>query len=138
MHTDVVLNKVPVGATRKWERDGFDMSRDLLEVESDIFKGLVSELKVHPSEDATQASPEDLGVFELYRRGQEAMHNPQDVKNVQGAVRWFEKATKKDPLYAQAWGGLADAYLQMYLETRQLEWLTKTRGAAENVHTLHD
>ncbi|MBV9087145.1 MAG: tetratricopeptide repeat protein, partial [Acidobacteriaceae bacterium] len=141
MHMNVALHNLATGKVEVWDKDFSDVTRNLVNVEDEIYSHILAELKLHPSgEDRTTSREEDLGAgsaFDLCRLGREAMRNVQDLKNVERAINFFEMAKKKDPSYAQAWGGLADAYLQMYLEKRDLGWLEKTKGAAAMLRDLN-
>lgn len=48
-------------------------------------------------------------AFELYLRGR-SFWNKRDKENIQKAIDYFKQATEVDPVYAQAWAGLADSY----------------------------
>jgi len=48
-------------------------------------------------------------AFELYLRGR-SFWDKRDKENIQKAIDYFKQATEVDPVYAQAWAGLADSY----------------------------
>lgn len=48
-------------------------------------------------------------AFELYLRGR-SFWDKRDKDKIQKAIDYFKQATEVDPLYAQAWAGLADSY----------------------------
>jgi tetratricopeptide (TPR) repeat protein/class 3 adenylate cyclase len=142
MRVKVDLYNVATGRHKEWDQECSDASHNLFKVEDNIYHGLLTELDLKPSAEEQQRAsshpPQDLAAFDLYLRGEQAMRNPQDIDNVHAAIDWFEKATQKDSSYALAWAGLAGAYLQMYLETRNTLWATKALGTADYVRRLDD
>jgi eukaryotic-like serine/threonine-protein kinase len=93
------------------------------------------------SEEAARATPhptENFEAYDLYLKGRSAMRGQQDVKNIQGAITYYEDALKKDPNFALAYAGVADASLVMYHEKKDSFWSQKALAAAQQAERLND
>lgn len=93
--------------TGRYERD----LRDVLVMQSELTRAIVVEIKgaLTPQDAARSAgSPVDPDAYEAYLKGQFYWYrmNPQDLNT---ARVYFERALKRDPNYAVAYVGLADA-----------------------------
>jgi hypothetical protein len=112
------------------------VQQDLLTLEDQIYAGLVEALALRPtSEESARATPhptENIEAYDLYLKGRSVMRGQHDVKNVQTAVGLYEQALKKDPNFALAYAGVADASLIMYHEKTTIcpkfisLWVTST------------
>jgi Tfp pilus assembly protein PilF len=56
--------------------------------------------------------------------------------NVEGATARLEKAVAAEPRFALARAALGDAYWARYLATREPDWATRARAAAEEALRL--
>lgn len=83
-------------------------------------------------------SPE---AVELYVRGRDVWHT-RDGENILRAVDYFEQATKKDPMFAKAYAGLADCYVEMttvrYRALGVTDAMFKAEWAAKRAVSLDD
>lgn len=66
------------------------------------------------------------------------MRGQQDVNNIKKAIGFYEEALKKDPSFALAYAGIADATLVMYHEKKDSLWTQKALGAAQQAQRLND
>ena len=89
--------------------------RDILAVQSEVARDvsahvqqkLVSDIYAGPARPALAA-----GAYEAYLKGRYFWHrrSSEDLRN---SIRYFEEAIAKDPDYAEAYAGLADAHLTL-------------------------
>jgi serine/threonine-protein kinase len=130
------------GGRRVWTQEFSGVKQDLLTLEDQIYTGLVEALALKPtSEESARATPhptENIEAYDLYLKGRSAMRSQQDVKNIQSAVGLYEQALKKDPNFALAYAGVADASLVMYHEKKDSFWSQKALAAAQQAERLND
>jgi TolB-like protein/DNA-binding winged helix-turn-helix (wHTH) protein/Tfp pilus assembly protein PilF len=86
---------------------------DVLTVQDAVAKAVAHEIqiKVTPREQAAMATRRavDPTAHEAYLKGR-YLWGPGGEKNLKMSLDYFQQAIKKDPGYALAWAGLADAY----------------------------
>src|SRR6266436_4706918 len=127
---------------RVWTQEFSGVQQDLLTLEDQIYAGLVEALALKPtSEESARATPhptENIEAYDLYLKGRSAMRGQQDVKNIQAAIDYYEQALKKDPAFALAYAGVADASLVMYHERKDSFWSQKALAAAQQAERLND
>ena len=109
--------------------------RDVFAVQEEIAQAIVGALRVKLGGEASAPvvrPTADLTAYDLYLKGRYAVNQRSSASLVQ-AVAWFEQAVARDPRFAQAYAGLADAYVLMpgYNVTRSSEAWPKGRAAAE-------
>ena len=130
------------GGRRVWSQEFSGVKGDLLTLEDQIYGGVVEALALKPtSEESARATPhptENIEAYDLYLKGRSAMRGQQDVKNIQSAVGLYEQALKKDPNFALAYAGVADASLIMYHEKKDSFWSQKALAAAQQAERLND
>ena len=87
---------------------------DVLSLESDVAQAIAAKVEVTVTGQersrlvaARHISPE---VYESYLKGQFALRKSNNRTDLEEAIRYFEDAIKKDPAFAGAYVGLADAY----------------------------
>ena len=86
---------------------------DTMSVQEDIATEIAAKLQVGMTEE--QQKPfrkrytEDFEAYKLYIRGR-YYWNKRDVPNLQRGLSYFQQAIDRDPTYALAYAGLADAY----------------------------
>jgi tetratricopeptide (TPR) repeat protein len=138
LNVSVTLDDV-VDSRRLWSGDFSGPSRDLLGLEDQIYPKLIDALQlrdhnelarniVHPTED-----PE---AYDLYLRGCESLRTQPPAPRM--AIEYFNKALLRDPKFAKAYTGLADACLRMYEENKNSVWTEKALGAAKQAQALDD
>ncbi len=95
-----------------YERD----LRDVLALQNEVARAIAREIKITLSPDEqtriSQARPVNLEAYELYLKGRyhfdQRNLGPQELRT---ARDYFEQALQRDPSYAPAYSGLADAYV---------------------------
>ena len=142
VHVNVSLQDV---ADRRllWSRDFSDAVADvnLLDRADQIYGQIVKYLKLKPTEEeqARAARPTDtIEAYDLYLKGRNAAHNSRDVTVLSSAIEFYDEAVKKDPHFALAYSGLADANRAMYRETKDVSWANKALGAAQHADSLNN
>jgi len=130
------------GGRRVWTQEFSGVQGDLLTLEDQIYAGVVEALALKPtSEESARATPhptENIEAYDLYLKGRSAIRGQQDVKNIQSAVGLYEQALKKDPTFALAYAGVAEASLIMYHEKKDSFWSQKALAAAQQAERLND
>jgi tetratricopeptide (TPR) repeat protein/TolB-like protein/tRNA A-37 threonylcarbamoyl transferase component Bud32 len=138
----VSLINVAEGGKKVWSQQFTGVPKDLLTLEDQISGGLVAALDVKPSSEEMARTAErptnNEDAYDLYLRGRQALRGPDVVKSAQSAIDFFEQGIKKDPGFALAYTGLADASLTMYKEKKDAFWAQKALGAAQHAEQLKD
>lgn len=104
----------------------FDLHRDIAAavVRALSERGIVVE---PPEQDAQPTSNTD--AFAEYTQARMFLDRPDVAGNLAHAIRLFESAIAKDPAFALAHAGLADAYWAQFRETQDPSWTTKAMAA---------
>jgi serine/threonine protein kinase/tetratricopeptide (TPR) repeat protein len=125
-----------------WSQEFAGVTGDLLTIEDQIYARLVDALALKPSNaELSRAAPhptENIEAYDLYLRGRNAMGGQLKVRNVETAIEYFEGAIKRDPSFALAYTGLADASLRMYREKKDTLWADKALSAGQQAERLND
>jgi serine/threonine-protein kinase len=117
--------------------------QDIFEVQDEISKTIASRLKVtlrgERQEPLVKAGTTNLEAYQLYLKGR--FHaNKRTPEGFSEGVGYFHQAIEKDPAYAMAYTGLAEAYTQMaflnVLPPREL--MVKAKAAAVKALELDD
>jgi TolB-like protein/Tfp pilus assembly protein PilF len=87
--------------------------QDIFEVQDEIARTIADRLKVtlgpEKAETLARSETKDLEAYQLYLKGR--FHwNKRSAGGLQKAIEYFQQAIGKDPSYAVAYAGLADAY----------------------------
>jgi serine/threonine protein kinase/Tfp pilus assembly protein PilF len=102
--------------TRLWSSEYQVGLNNVFLVEREISEMVASRLEPWSSGDRnrirTARRPEDPEAFRQYLLGKYYWSN-RNSENIKKAITSFDAAIKLDPLYAQAWAGLADCYALM-------------------------
>lgn len=127
---------------RTWSQEFSGITKDLLSIEDQISGQLVTALNVNPTNEELAkagARPTDnVEAYDLYLRGRQALRGPNSFKAPKDAIDFFQQAIQKDPGFALAYTGLADASLEMYNNTKDSFWSQKALGAAQRAEQLKD
>jgi tetratricopeptide (TPR) repeat protein/TolB-like protein len=125
-----------------WSKEFAGVTGDLLTIEDQMYSQLVDALALKPSSDelgrAASHPTENIEAYDLYLRGRNAMGGQLKVGNVEAAIGYFDGAIKKDPSFALAYTGLADASLRMYRERKETLWADKALSASQEAERLND
>jgi tetratricopeptide (TPR) repeat protein/TolB-like protein len=125
-----------------WNEEFSGVPGDLLTIEDKICGKLAEVLEANSSAGdiaAGMAHPTDnVDAYDSYLRGRNAMRGQLNAKNIQSALDYFNAAVRKDPKFALAYTGLADASLRMYYENKDSFWTDKALNAAKQAQALND
>jgi TolB-like protein len=116
---------------------------DVFQIESDIAKTIAEKLqaKLTGSEErAISVKPTaNVEAHQLYLKGR-YIWNRRTAENLKKALNYFEEAAQKDPDYALAYVGIADAcgLFPIYGAGAPQEYLPRAKGAAEKALALDD
>jgi eukaryotic-like serine/threonine-protein kinase len=137
----LTLDDVAAGK-RVWTQEFSGLKQDLLTLEDNAYTNLVAALSVKVTSEEiarTAAHPtENVDAYELYLKGRNAMRGEVDAHTVGSAIRFYEQALQRDPAFALAYTGIADASLRMYMNTKDASWSQKALGAAQQAQGLGD
>ncbi len=108
--------------------------RDVFAVQSEIARAIAGAVRpsvAGPTETVVPIQTRDLASYELYLKGRyfRDRRTPDDLRR---AVSYFEQAVARDPTYAQAYAGLADARVLLVIlgDSPPEEELPRARAAA--------
>jgi eukaryotic-like serine/threonine-protein kinase len=115
---------------------------DLLTLEDNIFKQVVSTLSIKQSNEelmrSTARPTENISAYDVYLKGRNLWRGAQNPKDLNTAIDLFNQATKIDPRFALAYAGLADADRRMWDQTKDPVWTQRALGAAQQAQSLND
>ena len=139
----VIVNLMdPVEGKKIWTQQFTGVPKDLLSIEDQISSRLVTALDVKVTNEemarAAERPTDNVDAYDLYLRGRQALRGPDAIKNAQTAIDYFEQGIKKDPSFALAYTGLADASVRMYVEKKDSFWAQKAVAAAQHAEQLKD
>jgi len=96
--------------SERYDRD----VEDVFQIQDEIARHIVDQLKLKLSPDQDRALgkryTENVEAYELYLRGRHSWHRWNVKGALEKAIHCYEAALTKDPDYALAYSGLADAY----------------------------
>jgi tetratricopeptide (TPR) repeat protein/TolB-like protein/predicted Ser/Thr protein kinase len=137
----VRLENVPENKT-VWNEEFSGVSGDVLALEDRISGKLVTAMGANAGDlgiaDAAAHPTDNADAYDLYLRGKNAMRGQFDAKNFQTAIDYFNQSLKKDPNFALAYTGLANASLRMYSVKKEPAWSEKALTAARRAAELND
>ena len=116
---------------------------DVFQIESDIAKAIANKLEAKLTgleEEAIATQPtQNSEAHQLYLKGR-YFWNKRSADGLRTSINYFSQAIEKDPAYALAYAGLADAYgiLPNYSRTRGPEAYPKAEAAAVKALELDD
>jgi len=125
-----------------WNEEFSGAPGDLLTIEDKISGKLAELLETNTSAGdiaAGTAHPTDnADAYDSYLRGRNVLRGQLNPKTLQSAIDYFNAALRKDPKFANAYTGLADASLRMYDENKDSFWTEKALRAAKEAQALDD
>jgi eukaryotic-like serine/threonine-protein kinase len=125
-----------------WNEEFSGVPGDLLTIEDKICGKLAEVLETNTSAGdigAGTAHPTDnVDAYDSYLRGRNALRGQLNAKSIQSAIDYYNAALHKDPKFALAYTGLADASLTMYYENKDSFWIEKALNAAKQAQALND
>jgi len=116
---------------------------DIFAVESDIAKTIADTLQAKltgaEKQMITAQPTSDMTAYELYLKGR-LLWGKRGGENIRQAIAFYEQAIARDPNYALAYAGLAEAYvlLPVYTGTAPREAFPKAKTAALKALQLDD
>jgi tetratricopeptide (TPR) repeat protein len=139
----VIVNLMDASEDKKvWTQQFTGSAKDLLSIEDQISTQLVTALNIKATSEemarAAERPTDNVDAYDLYLRGRQALRGPDVVKSAQDSIDFFEQGIKKDPTFALAYSGLADASLTMYREKKDAFWAQKALSAAQHAEQLKD
>jgi tetratricopeptide (TPR) repeat protein len=129
----------PGGSLLRREAGG--ATREILELENKAFVALVSALQIAQSKDelARTRQPTDaVDAYDFYLRGRTLLRGKRTADTMTKALGLFDEAIKRDPRFAQAFTGKADASLAMYNITKENTWAADALQAAQTAEGFND
>ncbi len=126
--------------TEIWEHHYSGKSADIVSLQTqiagDIAGKLRSKLSSSEKQRVTRQGTQSPDAYELYLKGRYAWNN-RTYSELQTAISYFNQAIAKDPGYALAYSGLADAYSVLpNFGGNQNEDFPKSNGAARKALEL--
>jgi len=138
----ITVNLENLAEDRHWSQEFTGVAGDLLTLEDQIFAKLVDAMEAKPTDKemaAVTAHPtENIEAYNLYLKGRNALAGTPDQKTLQAGMNFFEGALQKDPSFALAYAGLADANLLMYTQKKDKYWSERAVDAAKKAAQLND
>ncbi|HKW88576.1 MAG TPA: winged helix-turn-helix domain-containing protein [Candidatus Acidoferrales bacterium] len=128
---------------RLWGHQSSCSAAKLLELQSEITREVASKLQPHRAEQARKSSParytENSEAYADYLKGR--FHAHRLTEDAMGeSITYFQLATEKDPKFALAHSGLADAYVLLAFTCAYPpnEMIPLARAAAEQALALDE
>jgi serine/threonine protein kinase/Tfp pilus assembly protein PilF len=117
-------------------KDVFDIQE---QVAGEIAKSLEVQLSPREERDLKKRATEDPEAYQLYLKGR-FFWNRRTEEGVKSGLAYFKQAIEKDPSYALAYHGLADAYniLGFYTYVSPKESFPLAKAAAEKALEIDD
>jgi len=116
--------------------------KDILSIEDQVSAQLITALDVKMSNEelaSTTARPTDnADAYDLYLRGRQAYRGADRDKAIATSIDFYQQALQKDPGFALAYTGLADASLETYNVKKDSFWAQKALGAAQRAEELKE
>lgn len=115
--------------------------QDIFEVQDEIARTIADRLKVtlgpEKAEPLVRSETKDLEAYQFYLKGR--FHwNKRSADGLQKAIEYFQQAVGRDPSYAVAYAGLADAYNMISFRNVMVPHaiMPKAKAAAANALEL--
>lgn len=139
----IIVNLRDIADGKKlWSQQFSGVPNDLLTLEDQISSQLVTAMDLNATGEEVALSgahpTDNVAAYDLYLRGRSALRGRQDVKNDQAAADLFGQAVQKDPKFALAYSGLADASLAIYISKKDAFWSARALSAAQQAQQLND
>jgi TolB-like protein/DNA-binding winged helix-turn-helix (wHTH) protein len=113
---------------------------DVIRLQNEVAQAIASEIQVKltPEEQARLARKETLDpqAYELYLRGR-YFWNKRSKASVQKSIEYFQQAIQREPNYALAYAGIADAYI-IRTDLPPQERFSKSKAAATTALQMDD
>jgi tetratricopeptide (TPR) repeat protein len=127
---------------RVWSKEYAGVPSDLLALEDQIHVEMVKALDLRPGNEelalSTAHPTENIDAYDQYLKGRNLLRGQQDIKNAEEAIKFFERALAKDPQFALAYTGVADASVLIFRDKNDGFWAQKALVAAQRAQSLND
>jgi eukaryotic-like serine/threonine-protein kinase len=138
----ITLDLEDVAAGKRiWGQEFSGVPQDLLALEDQVYGYLANALELKPTNEERARvgmhPTEDVAAYDLYLQGRNAIRGSQNLQQTQAGIRFFEDALKKDPNFALAYTGMADASLAMFKDSKDTAWAQKALVAAQQAERLN-
>jgi len=80
--------------------------------------------------------PAAPGAYEFYLQGRGYLQRHDKAENLESAISVLDRALERDPSYALAWAGKAEALLRRYEVSREARFLAEARSAGLRAQEL--
>lgn len=124
----------PIQDTHLWAETYRGTLDDVFEIQEKVSTSIVDALLLHITEEEKDSLQKrhtaNTEAYQLYLQGR-FFWNKRSEESIKTAIRFFENSIQKDPNYALAWAGLADAYnlLGEFTNLSRLELYPKAKAA---------
>ena len=123
--------------SEKYDRE----MKDIFEIQDEIAKAIVEELKLHLLAGSMQLSKskrQNLEAYNCYLKGRFFWNNNRSKEGIERTIQYFEQAIELEPTYALAYLGLAESYAVMadwgYMQVQKA--MVKIRACNSKAHEL--
>ena len=113
---------------------------NLLDLEDQLYRSIVRELKLKPSSDEQKRAANPTGsneAFDHYLKGKYELSRHTDAEGIQSAIRFYERAIQEDPRFVLAHVGMSDACRAMFRATNEPSWVHKALESAQQAQSLN-
>ena len=108
------------------------------EVRAEDRKPLPTESSGNSSDRSSDHSSAHPDAYQYYVRGVGYLSEYQSADSLQAAVSLFRAALDRDPNFARAYAGAAEAYWRLFQESKDQAWIPKAIEAAHHAAQLDD
>jgi eukaryotic-like serine/threonine-protein kinase len=140
----IIVNLIDAadGGKKLWTQQFTGTPKDVLSIEDQLSGQLITALDVKMTNEelaSTTARPTDnADAYDLYLRGRQAYRGADRDKAIKTSIEYYQQALQKDPGFALAYTGLADASLETYNVKKDSIWAQKALGAAQRAEELKE
>ena len=107
------------------------------EISNDTEKALDAKPTIQDRERAAPLPTQDLAAYDLYLKGRDILKNHRDPVSAKQSLALFEQAYTKDPSFALARTGIADADLLLYATSGDPLFTSKAIAAASEARDVN-
>jgi serine/threonine protein kinase/tetratricopeptide (TPR) repeat protein len=137
----VNCNLVDARTRREIKADSITVaSADPFAVQDRVVSSVIRmlELEVQPAERQNLAAHGTSvpAAYGLYLEGTGYLQNYDEPENIESAINVFQQALTLDPNYALAYAGLGSSYWKKYENSKDAQWVNKSREACEQAISL--
>jgi eukaryotic-like serine/threonine-protein kinase len=89
------------------------------------------EIEIHKNIGEEGHGTTNSEAFKAYTRAIGFLHDGSHPEDLDSAISQFEQALRVDPGYSQAYAGLGMAYMEKYRQTRDANWMKRSRDGCQ-------